>query len=102
MLIKNEPAIITGYLEDASGFRDGRAERVVIPETEAEIADYLAQAGQRREPVTVSAGGTGVAAGRIPLGGTLRPSNAWISLRPSNPPPPEAASPSDRPCAWKP
>lgn len=71
MIIKNDPDIIAGYLEDASGFLGGRADRLVLPETPAEVADYLAQAAGRREPVTVSGGGTGVAAGRIPLAGTL-------------------------------
>lgn len=71
MLIKTDPAIITGYLEDASGFTEGRADRLVIPESEAEIAEYLAGAAARGETVTVSGGGTGVTAGRIPRGGTL-------------------------------
>jgi D-lactate dehydrogenase (cytochrome) len=71
MLIKTDPAILGGYLEDASGFLGGRADKLVIPESEAEVAPFLAEAAARREPVTISGGGTGVAAGRIPRGGTL-------------------------------
>ena len=71
MIIKTDPAVIAGYLEDASGFTAGRAERLVIPEHAGELSAYLAEATQRREAVTVSGGGTGVTAGRIPRGGTL-------------------------------
>jgi D-lactate dehydrogenase (cytochrome) len=71
MLIKRDPSILTGYLEDASGFTEGKADCLVIPENTAEVAEYLAQASTRKESVTISAGGTGVTAGRIPLSGTL-------------------------------
>ncbi len=71
VIIKHEQHIISGYLEDASGFTDGAAECLVIPETEQDVADYLAQASARHEAVTVSAGGTGVTAGRIPVKGSL-------------------------------
>lgn len=71
MIIKTDPAVIAGYLEDASGFTDGRADRLVIPETGGELAAYLAEASQRAEAVTLSGGRTGVAAGSIPRHGTL-------------------------------
>lgn len=71
MLIKTDPAILTGYLEDASGLTGGHAERLALAENAAEVAPFLAAAAARREPVTVSGGGTGVTAGRIPRGGVL-------------------------------
>ncbi|MEW6516511.1 MAG: FAD-binding oxidoreductase [candidate division FCPU426 bacterium] len=71
MIIKTDPLVIAGYLEDASGFTAGRADRLVIPETAAELSAYLAEASRRAEPVTVSGGRTGVAAGAIPACGTL-------------------------------
>jgi D-lactate dehydrogenase (cytochrome) len=71
VLIKRDAAIITGYLEDASGFTEGSSDCLVIPENETEVVEYLTQASQRHESITLSAGGTGVTAGRIPLRGTL-------------------------------
>jgi D-lactate dehydrogenase (cytochrome) len=71
MLIKDDPTIIAGYLEDASGFTQGCATRVVIPENEKEIAEYLQAASQRKETITISGGRTGVAAGCIPQQGTI-------------------------------
>ncbi|MCK5218142.1 FAD-binding oxidoreductase [bacterium] len=71
MLIKTDPSVITGYLEDASGFTQGHAERLVIPETESEIAEYLKQASPKKESITIVGGRTGVTAGCIARGGTL-------------------------------
>jgi D-lactate dehydrogenase (cytochrome) len=71
MILKTEPSILTGYLEDASGFTGGHAERLALAEAASEVAPFLAEASAHREPVTVSGGGTGVTAGRIPRGGTL-------------------------------
>ncbi len=87
MLIKTDPAVIAGYLEDASGFLGGHAERLVIPETEQEVAEYLGEASGRREAVTVSGGGTGVTAGRIPCGGTLLSLERLDQLGPVTPAP---------------
>jgi FAD/FMN-containing dehydrogenase len=56
------------YLEDASGYR-GQAERLFIPENEAEIADILRDASRQRIPVTVLGAGTGITGGRVAHGG---------------------------------
>ena len=56
------------YLEDASGFR-GFAEKLFIPDGEAEVAGILAEANRQRIPVTIAGGGTGVTGGRVALGG---------------------------------
>jgi len=56
------------YLEDASGFR-GFAEKLLIPESEAELAGVLAEAVRCLIPVTIAGGGTGVTGGRVPQGG---------------------------------
>jgi len=71
LLIKTDPKIIAGYLEDASGFTQGAAERLVIPENQTEISDYLKEASCRHEPVTIAGSRTGVAAGCIPHKGTI-------------------------------
>ena len=71
LLIKIDPSVITGYLEDASGFTQGYAERLVIPETESEVAEYLKSASRKKESITIVGGRTGVTAGCISQGGTL-------------------------------
>ncbi|MCD4814709.1 FAD-binding oxidoreductase [bacterium] len=71
MLIKTDPSIIAGYLEDASGFTQGTADRLVIPENANEIADFLKAAAEKKNPITIAGGRTGVAAGCIPCGGTI-------------------------------
>lgn len=71
MLIKSNPDEIQSYLSDASYVREGRAERVVFPETAEEVSDVLMRATQERTPVTVSGAGTGTVAGRVPFGGIV-------------------------------
>ncbi len=58
------------YLADASGF-SGRADELFLPETEAEVAQLLAQANTAGVPVTISGAGSGVTGGRVPQGGWL-------------------------------
>jgi len=56
------------YLEDASGFR-GYAERVVVPENEAELSAALRAADESATPVTIAGAGTGLTGARVPQGG---------------------------------
>lgn len=56
------------YLIDASGYR-GAAERVFVPESEAEVSAILRDASAARMPVTLSGAGTGVTGGRVPQSG---------------------------------
>jgi D-lactate dehydrogenase (cytochrome) len=51
--------------------RDGRAERVVFPESTAEVAEVLRGATGAQTPVTVSGAGTGTVGGRIPFAGIV-------------------------------
>jgi len=69
VLVKAEE--LQDYLTDASFIRDGHADRVVLPETVAEVAEVLAQANRDRVPVTVSGAGTGTVGGRVPYGGVV-------------------------------
>ena len=59
-----------GYLEDAGGFK-GHADRICIPQTEAELCALLAEATAKRIPVTIAGGGSGLTGGRVPQGGWL-------------------------------
>lgn len=56
------------YLTDASGFT-GHADRLIVPETEAEVQDALAEAVQTRTPLTIAGAGSGLTGSRVPQGG---------------------------------
>ncbi len=56
------------YLEDASGVK-GHADRICLPETEAELLAILAEARAQQMPMTIAGGGSGVTGGRVPHGG---------------------------------
>ena len=56
------------YLIDASGF-SGYADRVVIPETESQVLETLAEAVRTNTPITISGAGTGLTGSRVPAGG---------------------------------
>ncbi|MCB4790530.1 MAG: FAD-binding oxidoreductase [Elusimicrobia bacterium] len=71
MLIKTDKDTIQSYFEDQSGLTGGYAESVYIPENEKEISDFIAEAGKKNTPVTVSGAGTGVTGGRVPFGGVV-------------------------------
>ena len=71
MLTKSDPDEIQSFLSDASHMRDGRAERVVFPESGDDVADILREASERKTPVTVSGAGTGTVGGRIPFAGIV-------------------------------
>jgi hypothetical protein len=58
------------YLVDASGFT-GYADRVIIPETESQVLEALAQAVASRTPITIAGAGTGLTGSRVPLGGWI-------------------------------
>lgn len=71
MTIKKLQDEIIGYLEDSSNFCGGKAEAVYIPENEDEIIAIVKECTDKKMPLTVSAGGTGTVAGRIPLDGAI-------------------------------
>jgi D-lactate dehydrogenase (cytochrome) len=71
MLTKTQPDEIQSFLSDASYMRDGRADRVVFPESDEEVAEILAAATRDRTPVTVSGAGTGTVGGRVAFGGVV-------------------------------
>lgn len=62
---------IQSFLSDASFLRGGHADRVVVPESVAEVAEVLANANRDRVPVTISGAGTGTVGGRVAFGGIV-------------------------------
>src|ERR1043166_6314404 len=71
MQTKSDPEEIQSFLSDASYIREGRADRVVLPETIADVSDLLANANRERVPVTISGAGTCTVGGRVAFGGIV-------------------------------
>jgi D-lactate dehydrogenase (cytochrome) len=71
MKVKEKIDEIISYLEDSSNFKKGKADRVYIPENEDEIFDVIDICRKEKIPLTISGGGTGTVAGRIPVSGFL-------------------------------
>ncbi len=71
MTVKEEKQEILSYLEDASNFKGGNAEKLYIPDDEEGLMRSLAECVRNGTPVTVSGGGTGTVGGRIPREGAI-------------------------------
>lgn len=71
MIIKTDKQSIESYICDESGFCGGFADKAVVPESAQELAAVLKECSLNGTPVTVSAGGTGVTGGRVPVGGIV-------------------------------
>ncbi|HLK22191.1 MAG TPA: FAD-binding oxidoreductase [Bryobacteraceae bacterium] len=56
------------YLIDASGFK-GHADKVLIPASETELLEIVAEASRAKNPLTISGAGTGVTGGRVAQSG---------------------------------
>lgn len=83
MQVKTAAEDFQDYLIDASNMAGGHAEKLLVPESEAEIAEILRQANEAKIPVTISAARTGTVGGAIPFGGyivSLEKLNRIISI----------------------
>src|SRR5580698_8008367 len=60
----------SSYLTYALGYR-GSAERIFLPESEAEVVQILREATALGKPVTIAGAGTGLTGGRVPHTGWL-------------------------------
>jgi D-lactate dehydrogenase (cytochrome) len=69
VLIKSESDELVPYLTDASNMPGGHAEKLFLPENEAEVAEILREANEKRIPLTVSGARTGTVGGAVPFGG---------------------------------
>ncbi len=72
---------IQSFLSDASHMRDGKAERVVFPESVEDVAEVLRAASASKTPVTVSGAGTGTVGGRIPFEGVALATDKLNQIR---------------------
>jgi D-lactate dehydrogenase (cytochrome) len=66
---KTQREEIENYLHDASFVRGAWAERLLVPESVAEVAEILREANRDKIPVTISGARTGTVGGAIPFGG---------------------------------
>ena len=71
MIIKRDKDIIKSYFEDESGLLGGYAEEVLFPEDEKDTINILQDASNKKKPITISGGGTGVTGARVAFGGSI-------------------------------
>jgi len=71
IVVKKNPDEILSYLEDASNFREGKINKVFIPENENDVIEVLHHCTSNKIPLTVAGGGTGTVGGKIPREGAL-------------------------------
>ncbi|MGD9561324.1 MAG: FAD-binding oxidoreductase [Pyrinomonadaceae bacterium] len=71
MQVKTQTDDLQNYLTDASNMAGGFADKLLVPESESEVADALREANERRIPVTISGARTGTVGGAIPFGGIV-------------------------------
>ena len=68
MIYKTDPQAISPYLQDASNYVGGFADKVVIPESIEELSSFLKTNTQQ---ITIAGAGTGMTASRIPESGCI-------------------------------
>jgi len=68
MICKTDPQAISPYLQDASNYVGGYADKVVIPESIEELSSFLKTNTQQ---ITIAGAGTGLTASRIPETGCI-------------------------------
>jgi D-lactate dehydrogenase (cytochrome) len=71
------------YLTDESRYGDAHADRLFYARSEAEVVAVVQWAQSTKNPLTLSAGRTGLTGGAVPFGGailTLEPMNAVLAM----------------------
>ena len=71
MIIKTDKDTFNHYLEDASGMIGANADKLFIPETKEDVSLLLKECSNKKIPVTVAAGCTGVTGGCLAYGGVI-------------------------------
>ncbi len=67
---EKDPKLAESYFKDASNYK-GIAEKIFLPANEEEVSRILLAANEKRIPVTVSGGGTGLTGARVPQTGMV-------------------------------
>ena len=90
MIYKTDPQAISPYLQDASNYTGGFADKVIIPESIEELASFLKT---NIQPITIAGAGTGMTASRIPESGFIislerfdtisTPENGFVDVGPA-------------------
>ena len=80
MIIKSDKDIIKCYFEDESGLRGGYADDAVFPESEEDAVNIVRDASDKKKPLTISGGGTGVTGARIPFGGSILATDSFNKI----------------------
>jgi D-lactate dehydrogenase (cytochrome) len=67
----SDPKIVENYLKDEAVIILGKADEVVFPRSERQIAEILREANSKKVHVTISGAGTGITGSRVPLDGIV-------------------------------
>jgi len=71
MQVKTQIDDFQNYLTDASNMSGGFAEKLVMPETAADVVEILRAANESGTQVTISGARTGTVGGAVPFGGMI-------------------------------
>jgi len=71
MIIRHDQEFIGQYLTDTSNVSSGKAKAVYLPDNEQDVCEIMKKSQKEGVPVTISGGGTGNTAGRVPDGGII-------------------------------
>ena len=80
MIIKTDKNTFKHYLEDSSGMIGANAEKLFIPETIEEVSTLLKDCSNKKIPITVAAGCTGVTGGCLAYGGIILSTEKFNSI----------------------
>ena len=80
MIIKTDKDTFNHYLEDASGMIGANADKLFIPETKEDVSLLLKECSDKKIPVTVAAGCTGVTGGCLAYGGVILSTEKFNSI----------------------
>lgn len=69
MIPVTDKARLRAYLTDESAAFRGRADKLLLPENEAQVAEALRLANDARTLLTISGGGTSITGARVPMNG---------------------------------
>jgi len=61
----------SSYLSDESNLSGGKADYLAFPHSEAQLCEAVHFAQEKRIPITISSGRTGIVGGGVPMGGLL-------------------------------
>ncbi len=82
MQIKTDRSEFLTYLEDASLFPGGSADKIFFPESSHEVIQVITECVAKSIPITISGRGTGLTGGRVPQKGVILSLDRLLNEKP--------------------